>query len=174
MTAAQVIHPDDKEALGIERPARADDAVPPADAFRLSLVQAGDVVVARQRMANQDGVGFGRIQGAVGFVYQVESRHDGAAAQFERRVEMGALRLDDTYAASFVVQVFTQKITRSACADRVSFPTVSAPAGWRDNGKATVLFEKSQFGFPLFSLDRELTQRYACSYALLMRFARVV
>jgi hypothetical protein len=91
---------------------------------------------------------------------------------------MRALRLDDTYAAGFLNfrthNTLAQKITRSACADRVCFPTVSAPAGWRDTGKATVLFEKSQFGFPLFSLDRELTQRYACSYALLMRFARVV
>ena len=157
MTAAEVIHSNDEEAIGVERPAGTDDVVPPAEAFRLPGIQAGDMVVPRQRMADQDGVGFGGIQRAVGLINQVEGRHDGAAAQFERRVEMGALRLDDAHAAGFVVHVFAQKLTRSARADRVNFPTLAlavfikrpqAESSRRHSREATVPFAKSQFDAP--------------------------
>ena len=106
MATAEIVDPDDKETLGIERPAGTHQVVPPTRILRIVGISAGDVVVAGERVTHQDGVGFGGIERTVGFVNQVVGRHHGAAPQFEWRGEMGALRRDDAYIAT---HIFTQE-----------------------------------------------------------------
>ncbi len=99
VAAAEVVQADDEEAVGIERPAGADDVVPPADVGRgfagLVGAAAGDVVMAGQRMADEDGVRFRGVERAVGFIHQVEGGQHAAALQSEGLVEVRALRADD-------------------------------------------------------------------------------
>jgi hypothetical protein len=91
MAAAEVVQADDEEAVGIERPAGADDVVPPADVVRCVGVVAGDVVVAGERVADEDGVRLGGVERAVGLIDQIVGRQNAAAAQMQRLVEVGAV-----------------------------------------------------------------------------------
>lgn len=90
-TYAEVDKADDEVAVGIERPAGADDVVPPADVVRCVGVMAGDVVVAGERVADENGVRLGGVERAVGLVDQIVGRQSATAAQVQRLVEVGAL-----------------------------------------------------------------------------------
>ena len=80
MAAAEVVHPDDEEALGVERLARPDEVVPPAEVFGSIGVHAGDVVRGVQRMADEHRIGARGIQRTVGLVGELERGQRGAAA----------------------------------------------------------------------------------------------
>ena len=65
--AAEHIRTDDEEAVGVDRKARADDRIPPAvlAGYGMHVV---NVLVAGQRMADQDCVGTLGVEFAVGLV----------------------------------------------------------------------------------------------------------
>ena len=54
--AAEVVDADDEEAVGVERLARPDHVVPPADVVGIVGVVAGDVVRRVERVADQHRV----------------------------------------------------------------------------------------------------------------------
>ena len=54
--AAEVVDADDEEAIGVERLARTDHVVPPADVVGLAFVVAGDVVRRVERVADEHRV----------------------------------------------------------------------------------------------------------------------
>ena len=95
--AAGVVHADDEEAVGVQRLARADHVVPPADVLRLGRIVAGDVVRSVERVAHQHRIRLGRVQRAVGFVHQVVGVQHRAAPACERRIEVHGLRPDCAY-----------------------------------------------------------------------------
>ena len=64
---ADHIRADHKIALGVDRPARTDHGLPPARLLGNGM-HARDVLVARERMTNQHGVGARGIQLAIGLV----------------------------------------------------------------------------------------------------------
>lgn len=94
--AAEIVHPDDEEAAGVERLARANQVVPPADVAGIVGVVAGDVVRARQRVAHQHRVAACGVERAVGLVDELVARQGFAAAKAQRLVEMRQLRRDDS------------------------------------------------------------------------------
>jgi hypothetical protein len=57
VATTEVVDPDDEELPGVERLARTDEVVPPADVLRIVRIVAGDVVTTGKGMANQHGVG---------------------------------------------------------------------------------------------------------------------
>lgn len=65
--SAQQVGADDEEAAGIHRFARANHDVPPA--WVVLLIVLGHMGVAAEGMADQDGIGLGGIEVAVGFVH---------------------------------------------------------------------------------------------------------
>ena len=67
---AQVVHADDKEAVGVHRFARADHAVPPALGLVLPRIDTRHMVRGVECMANQHRVGAFGIQRAVGLKTQ--------------------------------------------------------------------------------------------------------
>src|SRR5256714_11797539 len=85
---------EDKEAPRIERLARTDQVVPPADVVRLLGVVAGDVVRGVQRMADEHRVRALRIELAVRLVRDFVRRELGTAFQPQRLLEAGLLRRD--------------------------------------------------------------------------------
>ena len=86
-TAAQVVEPDNEEAVGVHGFAGADHAVPPAGVFVVGVVAAGNVVVAGEGVADQYGVGFVGVECAVGFHHQIEARQGLAVLQDKRLFE---------------------------------------------------------------------------------------
>jgi hypothetical protein len=52
---------------------------------------AGDVVMAGERVADEDGVRLGGVERAVGLIDQIVGRQNAAAAQMQRLVKVGAL-----------------------------------------------------------------------------------
>jgi hypothetical protein len=74
-----------KVALGVDRLARPDDRVPPARLAgdRMHIV---DVLVAGERVADQDRVRALRVQRAVGLVGDLERRQLDAGVELERLV----------------------------------------------------------------------------------------
>ena len=65
--AAEDVGADDEEAVGVDRLAGADERRPPAG-LAGHRVLARDVLVARQRVADEDGVGLVGVERAVGLV----------------------------------------------------------------------------------------------------------
>ena len=92
--AAEIVHANDEESAGIERLARPDHVVPPADVFRIVGVKAGDVVGSVERVADQHGVRFIGVERAVGLVGEVVGIEHRAAPECERRIEVHGLRPD--------------------------------------------------------------------------------
>ena len=92
--AAEVVDPDDVEAIGVERLARTDHVVPPADVALVAFVEAGDVVRRVQRMADQDRIAAVGVERAVGFVGQVERVEGAPAGELQRLGEVGGVRDD--------------------------------------------------------------------------------
>ena len=90
--AAQVVEPDNEEAVGVHGFAGADHAVPPAGVFVVGVVAAGDVVVAGECVADQYGVGFVGVECAVGFHHQIEARQGLAVLQDKRLFERDFFR----------------------------------------------------------------------------------
>ena len=78
--AAQHIGADQKIAIRIQRPAGADDIFPPAG-LAGDGVGFGDILIARQRMADQHRVAGRRIQTPIGAIGDLQRRDDRAAFQ---------------------------------------------------------------------------------------------
>jgi len=97
VAAAEVVHADDEEAVGIHRLARPDHVVPPADVVRVVGVVARDVVGGVERMADQNRVGTVGIEPTVGLVNQLVRVHHGPALQAEGLREFCRSRRDDAY-----------------------------------------------------------------------------
>src|SRR5215510_13545268 len=87
--AAEVIHADHEEALGVERLARADHVVPPADVVRVVGVEPRDVVRRVQRVAHEHCIRARRIEPAIGLVEQ--------AVLVDRRAALEPDRLGETH-----------------------------------------------------------------------------
>ena len=122
MTTPQIVHPDDEEAVGIQRSARPDDVVPPADIVRLIGIVASDVVMSRKGVAHQDGVRLRGVEGTVGFIDEVVLGNNPAAAQVEGLGKMGPLRFDLSDALLLSCHSCSGKRkTRWLIADRVFF-----------------------------------------------------
>ncbi len=83
--AADHVAADDEVTVGIERAARADHRLPPAwlAGHRMHI---GDVLVAGQRMADQDGVGAVGVEFAIGLVGDLERGEIDAAIERQRLV----------------------------------------------------------------------------------------
>jgi hypothetical protein len=96
MATAEVVYADDEESVRVERSSGTDDVVPPAEVGQVVRRMAGDVVVAGQGMADEDGVRFGGIERAVGFIDEVEGGQHAAALQLKWLAELRALRSDET------------------------------------------------------------------------------
>lgn len=86
---AEVVDADDEEAVGVDRLARPDHVVPPAD---LALgMHARHVVRGVERVADEHGVGALGIERAVGLDHQVVADELRAVAQRQRLGEVHAL-----------------------------------------------------------------------------------
>ena len=78
--AAQHIGADQKVAIRIQRPAGADDVFPPAG-LAGDGVGFGDILIARQRMADQHCITGRRIQAPIGAIGDLQRRNNRAAFQ---------------------------------------------------------------------------------------------
>ena len=96
VAAAEIVHADDEELVGVKRLAGTDEIVPPADVARIVGIDAGDVVTAGQGMADEDGVRARRVERAVGFVHEVETGQERAALERQRLIETDPLRRNDS------------------------------------------------------------------------------
>ena len=92
----EVVEADHEEAVGVDGLAGSDAHVPPAwTPVRFGVV-AGGMMVARQGVTHEDGVGLRRIEFAVGFVDEVEARQADAALELQRP-KAQLLRCHDAY-----------------------------------------------------------------------------
>ena len=84
--AADHVRADDEVAVGVERPAGTDHGFPPAGlaGHRVHIV---DVLVAGQRVADQDGVGAIGVEFAIGLVGDLERREIDAAIELQRLID---------------------------------------------------------------------------------------
>ena len=83
--AADDIRANGEIAFGVDRPAGADQRLPPA-IFLRDRVDARDMLVAGQRMTNEDRVGLVGIELAIGLVRDLERRERDAGIELERLV----------------------------------------------------------------------------------------
>jgi hypothetical protein len=83
---ADHVRADDEIVLRIERAAGADHGLPPAR-FAGHRVDVGDMLVACQRMADQDCVGALGIELAIGLIGDLEGREIDAAIELQRLVQ---------------------------------------------------------------------------------------
>ena len=88
--AAEIVDAHDEEAVGVERLARPDHVVPPADVVRIVGVVARHVMRRVERMADEHRVVARRGQRPVGLVGELERRQARPAGERQRRVEAGA------------------------------------------------------------------------------------
>ena len=95
MASTEIVDTDDKVFARIERPAGADHVVPPAGVIIALAVLAGDMMGARQRMTNQDGIGLFGIELTVSLINQIVGRQHRAGLQNQGFAEVGQLRGDD-------------------------------------------------------------------------------
>ena len=70
----QVVDADDEKPIGVERLARTDHVVPPADVARLVGVIAGDVMRRVERVGDEHGVAALAVQRTVRFVGELVVR----------------------------------------------------------------------------------------------------
>ena len=84
--AAQHIGADDEEAVGIDRQARPDHAVPPAG-LAGDRMRAGDMLVAAGRVADQNGVVARRAQRAIGLIGNLHELEALPAVERQRHCE---------------------------------------------------------------------------------------
>ena len=96
MTATEIIQADDKKFIRVDGLTRADHSVPPAGALILLGMKTGDMMIAREGVANQYGIVFSGVELAVGLENQVVAIKHGAAAQLDRRVKVRGLWCDNT------------------------------------------------------------------------------
>ncbi|EJT84884.1 hypothetical protein PPS11_14471 [Pseudomonas putida S11] len=96
VAAAQVVQADHEEAVGVDRLARADTAIPPTRLAVGGGMVASGMVVAGEGMADQHGVARAGVQGAIGLVDQFVTGQGAAAGQGQRFIEPGGLRYYQT------------------------------------------------------------------------------
>ncbi len=84
--AADHVRADDEVTVGIERAAGTDHGFPPAG-LAGHRMDVGDVLIAGQRMADQDGVGAIGIELAIGLIGDLERREIDAAIELQRLVD---------------------------------------------------------------------------------------
>ena len=84
LAAAEAVHPDDEEAVGVDGLARTDETIPPARLAVGRRVAARDVVVAAEGVRDEDRVRLVRQQRAVGLVTQGQPGEFAAKLQRER------------------------------------------------------------------------------------------
>ena len=82
---AQHVGTDDEETVGIDRLAGTDHQRPPAG-LAGHRIGAGNMLVAGQRVANQDGVGMVGVEFAIGLVGNLPGRDRRAGVEGKRRV----------------------------------------------------------------------------------------
>ena len=83
--AADHVRADDEIVVGIERPAGTDHGLPPAG-LAGDRMHIGDMLIAGQRMADQNGVGAVGIELAIGLVGDLERRKIDAAIELQRLI----------------------------------------------------------------------------------------
>ena len=93
---AGVVDADDEQLVGVQRLARADQVVPPADTVVRAFVAPGDMVAGIERMAHQHRVAARGVQRAVGLVDQGVVAQRLAALQRQRLGEEHRLGTDGT------------------------------------------------------------------------------
>ena len=81
--------------IGIEGLPRTDADIPPAGLAIFHAVITGGMMISRQGMADQDGIGFVGIEFAIGLEYQVIASQFLAAAQRQGLIETQLLSCDD-------------------------------------------------------------------------------
>ena len=86
LAAADAVHADDEETVGIDGLAGTDETIPPARLTVVGGIAAGDVMVAAQGVRDEDRVRLVRQQRAVGLVAQ------GQAGQFTAELQRERLR----------------------------------------------------------------------------------
>ena len=84
--AADHVRTDDEVSVGIERPAGTDHDFPPAG-LAGQRMQIGDMLIERQRVADQDGVGAIGVQFAIGLIGDLERREIDAAIELQRLID---------------------------------------------------------------------------------------
>ncbi len=84
--AADHVRADDEVLFGIERPAGTDHDFPPAG-FAGQRMRIGDVLIERQRVADQDHVGAIGVQFAIGLIGDLERREIDAAIELQRLID---------------------------------------------------------------------------------------
>ena len=119
VAAAEIVQPDHKKFIGIDRLTGTDHVVPPADVFWIVRIIASDVMMPGQCVANQDRIGFCGIQLAVSLIHQLIARQHRAAAENQRGIELRAPCADDADTVRYVQNGYPKNKTRSACAGRV-------------------------------------------------------
>ena len=83
---ADHVRTDDEVFVGVERPAGTDHDFPPAG-LAGQRMHVGDVLIQRQRVADQDGVGAIGVQLAIGLIGDLERREIDAAIELQRLID---------------------------------------------------------------------------------------